>query len=565
MHLRPRPPIYLRPAYLLLGWTLLNLLQAGLTPLDPDETYYWMYAGELAWGYFDHPPAVALTVALGRDWLPGTLGLRLGTVLVSAATVTALYYLLDRPRGKRLLLAASLVFAQPFLHVYGFVATPDGPLLLFTVLYLLGLRSFLREPGWGNGLLWGLTMAGLLYTKYHGVLLIAFTVLPHLGYLLRRPAAWGAVLLGALLYLPHLYWQYVHDWPSFRYHLGGRDDPYQLKYTVQYLVNQLLVFSPFLLYHYGRAFWRSSPVDSFVRSCRWLIVGLLLFFLAMTSKGGTEAHWTALLSVPLVYLTYHELLRHPSGRATLLRLCWITGGILLLARLLLMAPREWLPFEKPFDHAPWVERLHEIAGDEPVVVENSYRFASLYEFYSGRPAWTFTDVAYRNNQYGLWARDSVFQGRTVWLLGQGNWKNPTAVDFHPQKGTMRLQRVEDFQVAWRVKLLPELELPVELAVGSSVALTVRAYTPYPTDLNSELPLDLFAIIWDERGEKDYWKLGPMETTTLPPDDTTLLYRGRLTVPDTVPTGEVELTFGLGYRGMPPLRGQSVKYLVRLRP
>ena len=559
MHLRPRPPAYLRPAYLLLAWTVLNLVQAALTPLDPDETYYWMYAGDLAWGYFDHPPAVALTVALGRDWLPGALGLRLGTVLVSAATVTALYHLLDRPRGRALLVAASLAFAQPFLHVYGFIATPDGPLLLFAVLYLLALRRFLREASWGNGLVWGLTMAGLLYAKYHGVLLILFTVLPHLWYLLRRPAAWLAVMSGALLYLPHLYWQYAHDWPSFRYHLGGRDDPYQLKYTLQYLLNQLLVFSPFLLYHYGRAFYHSRATDRFVRSCRWLVVGLLLFFLVMTSKGGTEAQWTALLSVPLVYLTYAEAVRYPRAQATLLRLCWLTGGILLLARLLLMAPREWLPFRKPFDNAPWVERLHEIAGDEPVIVENSYRLSSLYEFYSGRPGWTFTDVAYRNNQYGLWARDSVFQGQTVWLLGQGNWKNPQAEEFRPQKGTMRLERVTDFQVAWRVELLPDLDALASLATTDSAQLEVRAHAPYPINLGSDLPLDLFAIVWDQQGEKNYWELGPLETTTLPRNDTTLLYRGILTVPDSIAQGARELTFGLGYRGMPPLRGQSAGY------
>ena len=50
----------------LLGWLLVNLLQAGLTELDPDEAYYFMYSRDLAWGYFDHPPVIALMIRLGR-------------------------------------------------------------------------------------------------------------------------------------------------------------------------------------------------------------------------------------------------------------------------------------------------------------------------------------------------------------------------------------------------------------------------------------------------------------------------------------------------------------------
>jgi len=34
---------------------VLNVMQAWLTELDPDEAYYWIYSRQLDWGYFDHP------------------------------------------------------------------------------------------------------------------------------------------------------------------------------------------------------------------------------------------------------------------------------------------------------------------------------------------------------------------------------------------------------------------------------------------------------------------------------------------------------------------------------
>ncbi|WP_157975942.1 ArnT family glycosyltransferase [Lewinella sp. IMCC34191] len=522
-----------------------------MTPLDPDETYYWMYAGQLDWGYFDHPPAVAVLIALGRDWLPGSFGLRFGHVLAGCATLTGLYYLLDKPKGKSLWTLAALAAAQPMLEVYGFIATPDGPLLLFTTLYLLAYRRFLQRPGYLLGAVWGLTMAALLYSKYHGLVLMLFSVLPNLGYLIRSPAAWVAVVTGVALFFPHLYWQYSHDYPSFRYHLSGRDDPYQFKYTLQYIINQLLIFSPFLLYHYVRTFTGDHARDRFERSLRWLVAAILVFFLYTTTKGRTEAQWTALLSIPLIYLTYRAVQRFPSWRYLLVRLCWLTVGILMVARLLLMAPRTWLPFEKPFDHQPWVERLQEIAGDTPVIVENSYRFASLYEFYTGgKPAWTFTDVAYRPSQYDIWQRDTLYHDHPVYLLGQANWNYSNLDTFLTQKGSMRLRRIDSFQ------LVTDVRLDLELPATSSDELRVYATAPRNIDLAGSLPIRLFLINRLPSGDYEYEQLTGIKVNYLRAGAPTLLYAGR-------PAGKImnfdgvkELSVGLAYRGMPPLRDQS---------
>src|SRR5690606_40617625 len=55
---------------------VLNLVQASITELIYDEAYYWYYAQDLAWGYFDHPPMVAFIVRLGSQVLSGDLGAR---------------------------------------------------------------------------------------------------------------------------------------------------------------------------------------------------------------------------------------------------------------------------------------------------------------------------------------------------------------------------------------------------------------------------------------------------------------------------------------------------------
>lgn len=562
-------PRDIRPTGLLLGWLLLNLVSAAYSPLDADETYYWMYARQLAWGYFDHPPAVAVLISLGKDWLPGALGLRFGHVLASTATVVAIYHLLDRPRGRLLWLAAALVFAQPMLQVYGFIATPDGPLLLFAALYLLTYRAFLRQPSLTTGALWGIAMAGLLYSKYHGLILILVSVLPHLTWLLRQPGAWVAVLGGALLYFPHLYWQYANDYPSFRYHLGGRNDAYRFEYTLNYFLNQLLIFSPLLLYHYLNAYLYGVKRDRFDRACRWLITGFLLFFLYTTTRGGTEAQWTAVLAIPLIYLTYRAARdRFPAWRKRLFTLALLSGILLLLARLLLLIPRDWLPFPKPFDHAPWVERLAAQAEGHPVVFENSYRYASLYEFYSGgEPGWTFTDINYRRSQYDLWDGDRPLHGDTVLLVGQRDWQASDAVAFPIQRREMKIRLVTDFQVAKHVELyvsgVPDTvysgqRLPVRVTANYSDA---TAYADR-LDLAGDLPLDLYVALLSPDDQKYFWRLSPLQTNKLMRGEETVLFEGELTVPTEPPGETLELTIGLGYRGMPPLRGQHLPVKVQ---
>ncbi|MFT5999548.1 MAG: hypothetical protein ACI81P_002006 [Neolewinella sp.] len=558
------------PVWFLLVWLVLNLLQAAFTPLDADETYYWMYAGQLDWGYFDHPPAVAMLISLGRDWLPGSLGLRLGHVLAGAATVAGMWHLLGRPTGRLLWLAAALIAAQPFLNVYGFIATPDGPLLLFSVLYLLAYRRFLHGPTLANGALWGLTMAGLLYSKYHGVMLIFFTVLPHLWWLLRKPGAWVAALGGAALFLPHLYWQYANDFPSFRYHLSGRNDAYELKFTLEYLANQLVIFSPLLLFHYVMTFVKSGPIrlkellatkrtetPDFATVCRWLVVGFVLFFLYTTTKGGTEAQWTALLSIPLVYLLYATAKdRFPAWQPRIYFLAIITIAILLLARLLLMAPRDWLPFEKPFDHEPWTEQLAERANGLPVMVQNSYRFASLYEFYSGNPSWTFTDVQYRLNQYDLWTADTIFHGQEVLLLGQRTWDYPAAEPFRTQTRDMLTARISDFQVAKQLEIVTPQALPDTVRPGQRHAVEIVGTVPRRFGLTRPLLLEPFVIFHYADGSMDFERLRPLDTAVLMPSKPTKLYSGTVNIPVKAPVGPVEVEFGLGYEGMPPLRGLS---------
>src|ERR1700753_1805391 len=82
--------------YFLLFWTILNAIQACTLELQADEAYYWLYSRYLDWGYFDHPPMVALFIRIGDSIMHTELGLRLLTVLTSSASIYILWLILKK-------------------------------------------------------------------------------------------------------------------------------------------------------------------------------------------------------------------------------------------------------------------------------------------------------------------------------------------------------------------------------------------------------------------------------------------------------------------------------------
>src|SRR5690606_18406597 len=114
------------------GVFALNPVQASVTELSYDESYYWYYAQELAWGYFDNPPLVAFLIAMGSWFFQGELGVRFMSTLLSVGTYVLLWLLVDNPRKREYVPHFFLlVFSFTLLNAYGFLTLPDTPLLFF--------------------------------------------------------------------------------------------------------------------------------------------------------------------------------------------------------------------------------------------------------------------------------------------------------------------------------------------------------------------------------------------------------------------------------------------------
>ena len=187
-------------------WLSLNLIQSSYTGLLDDESYYWVYSRFLDWGYFDHPPMIALLIKIGYAIFPNELGVRLMVAILSTATLWLVQQLLTAKDDK---LFYSIAVSIAVLQLGGIIAVPDVPLLFFTALFFHAYKRFLAGTGILNSLYLAITIAMLLYSKYHGLLVVLLTIASNPKLILNK-RAYLVTLFALILFLPHLYWQYAH-------------------------------------------------------------------------------------------------------------------------------------------------------------------------------------------------------------------------------------------------------------------------------------------------------------------------------------------------------------------
>ncbi len=395
------------------------------TELYFDEAYYWMYAQFPDWGYFDHPPGVAVMIWLGGFLGKTELAVRLVNILLMTAALTIIYHVV---RPKNTLTFCLTLFSFLTFHLSGFVALPDTPFFLFAILFMLAYRAFLKHDDWLSLALLSLTAALMLYCKYHGVLVVLFVLISN-PKLLTDYRVYLAGLMGGLLFAPHIWWQVSHDFPSLQYHLVDRGSSYKIGQTLEYMFGNIPYHGGLVSVALLVASFRYRATSLWEKALQWNLYGTLVFFFLITFKGQhIEPNWTIFCLFPLLYLGYRGV-EAASWFSTYRKLAWVFAGILLLLKIHLIHPLVDVKKDRVWDfHGSrnLGQKVQEIAGGD-LILANDYKTTSLLNFY--------TDLDYyipalnlngRANQYSIWRLDSLVCNRDVVFVN--NWLNGIKVE-----------------------------------------------------------------------------------------------------------------------------------------
>ncbi|MGI9527299.1 MAG: ArnT family glycosyltransferase [Weeksellaceae bacterium] len=393
---------------------IINVLQSFFTPLINDEAYYWVWSRHLAWGYYDHPPMVALWARLGFELIENELGNRLIAIAFGALGFVILGKTLDIKNRKQLNLYAYLFFSMVLFQVFGFINTPDAPLLFFGILYFYLLKNFLENKTILSSVLLGIAMSLLIYSKYHGILLIIFTLLPHAYKLLKSKYIYIAVFTGILCYMPHIIWQFNNDFASLQYHLVRRNvsTSFKIGNVGDYLLSLLWASSPLLFYHHVKAFVKSKYTSEFQKSLIYTLIGVLGFFILITFKRYIQAQWSLVAFIPLLIISYHYYKNNPKAIAQIKTLSIIMMVLIGIARIYFIV--QDVPIKTQY-HG-WKDFSIK-AGEvtKGIAVFEKYQYTSLYNFYNypEKEAHNYVTLENRESQYNLWDSDASMEGKKI--------------------------------------------------------------------------------------------------------------------------------------------------------
>lgn len=376
---------------------LFQLVVAAGFGLSHDEAYYWLFSRHLDLGYFDHPPFVAAVIALSSFLPHHEISVRIGFILLQAGTLFFLFRMTERIHWRNAFL---IFFAFPLASYAGLLALPDMPLLFMTAAYFYFLRDFLAGKKSAVFAL-GVVIALLLYAKYHGILLVFFTIVAVPRIVLKKEF-WLVAFISLLLFAPHMWWQKQNNYLTLKYHFLERpSSEFSLKRIFDYIGTQVglagLFCGPILLWQLFKLRSR-NPFERILIFTAW---GILAFFLVSTISKKVEANWTISVVIPLVILLAgSEIWSKRWARSVL----FASFGIVMAARLVFLFPQ--LPIKRIHEFhgwKAWASSIDERCGERKIVA-NSYQIASKLSYYLNREIRAL-NFRSRKNQFDLWNWD----------------------------------------------------------------------------------------------------------------------------------------------------------------
>ena len=483
---------------------ILNIVQGSTTELLPDEAYYWVYSQYMSWGFFDHPPFVAVWVTISDFLFTDELGVRFFSSISFSLLIYLVWITIDHPLKKKFTwLFIVLVFSTALLNVYGFITTPDTPLLFFFALFLWSYKEYLTKRNTVSYLLLSLAITGMMYSKYQGILIVLFIFLSNWK-LVKDYKIW-LVCLGALvLYIPHIHWQYVNDFPSVRYHLYERASvaTYTFEYTLMHFVNAIAILGFTFIVMYKAFFKGIKSNDLFHKGLNYIISGFFIFFLVSSFRGHVQAQWIAPIMLPLILITFNYLVENNTQLKLFNYLAIANISIILFVRIMI-ANEGIIPVKLDFHgNKQWTLKVKEFTKGSDKLFINSFQNASIYWFYTKEKTHYQKNYLGRKNQYGFIPNNDVYTSDSIAYITRISKEYSTIKMKSSGKDSIFISFINDYQSFFDIGIdfVDSSNIVFNTSIKKSYDVVIK--NPYKFNINLN-DLEIRVTFQNKKGNEKY--------------------------------------------------------------
>lgn len=258
-----------------------------------DELYYLACARHLDWGYVDHPPMVALLARLARGLFGDSLvGLRLFPALAAAGTVLLVgdtARVMGGGRWARVTAQVLALAAPVYLSLFTIFSMNAFDIVIWAALAWLAARLLTgADPRlWlAFGAVAGLGLQTKLDVGLLGAGLAAGLLLTLRLDVLKSRFLYAGGALAALLFLPHLLWQWAHGWPTREFVARAQSGKITVLGPLEFVASQAMTIGPLaaLLALAGLGWLLLARSGRPFRPLGWAVVMVLAVFAFSVSK-----------------------------------------------------------------------------------------------------------------------------------------------------------------------------------------------------------------------------------------------------------------------------------------
>jgi len=274
------------------------LLQHPAYELHRDEYLYYEQGQHLALGFLENPPLIGLLGWIASLFGGGYFWIKFWPALFGAITLWLTTSIVKELGGKLFaqLLAGFGILFTAYLRIH-FLFQPNFLDIFFWTLSAYFLVLFINSNNSKYIFYLSLSLAFGWYSKYSVLFFIAALlfalVLTHYRSVFLKKQFWIAFVLGFVLIVPNLLWQYFHNWPLFHHMQELQETQLQNLNRFDFIKEQILMLLPVCFVWMGGLFW-------LLKNNKYRVVGYCFCFIILLIMLGSGKGYYALGAYSMV-------------------------------------------------------------------------------------------------------------------------------------------------------------------------------------------------------------------------------------------------------------------------